>query len=100
MNRMLKLAVAARKRKKEAKIDRLHKRLGFEPPSERKARLEDEMNIDYESIPLEKKQRFLDLFNEGIPLGKAAETAGIDSMMAAQVIIRNAVGLIPSKAIK
>lgn len=100
MNKMLKQAIAARKRKKDAKTDRLFKRLGMESPSERKARLEDEMDIDYEEIPLEKKQQFLDLFNAGIPLGQAAEQVGIDSMMAAQVIIRNAVGLIPSKAIK
>lgn len=98
--KILKQAIAASKRKRQAKEDRLWKRLGREAPSERKARKEDELDIDYNEIPLEKKQKFLDLFNEGIPLGKAAEQAGIDSMMAAQVIIRNAVGLIPSKAIK
>lgn len=100
MNKMLKQAIAAQKRKRQAKEDRLWKRLGREAPTERKARKEDELDIDYEEIPLEKKQQFLDLFNQGIPLGKAAEQVGIDAMMAAQVILRNAVGLIPSKAIK
>lgn len=100
MNKMLKQAIAAQKRKKAAREDRLWKRLGRETPSERRQRKEDEMDIDYEEIPLEKKQQFLDLFNAGVPLGKAAEQVGIDNMMAAQVIIRNAVGLIPSKAIK
>ncbi len=98
--KILKQAIAAQKRRKQAKVDRLWKRLGREAPSETKARKEDELDIDYDEIPLEKKQRFLDLFNQGIPLGKAAEQVGIDSLMAAQVIIRNAVGLIPSKAIK
>lgn len=100
MNKMLKLAVAARKRKKEAKHDRLLKRLGMESNSEYKARKKDEMDIDYEDTPLESKQKFLDLFNNKTPLGEAAKQAGITVEIASQVIIRNAVGYIPVKAIK
>ena len=97
---MLKQAIAARARKRQEKADRLMKRLGRESFTERKLRKEDELEIDYNEIPLETKQKFLDLFNQGIKLGEAAEKAGMDPMMAAQVIIRNAVGYIPSKVIK
>jgi len=96
----LELAIMWRKRKKKLKHDKLCAKLGIETPEQAKERYEEDMDFFYNAVPLERKQFFLDLFNKGIPLGKAAEETGIDMEIATQVIIRNAVGLIPVKAIK
>lgn len=93
----LERAMQARERKKKLRVDRAYDSLGMETPDQWKARYEREQDEAYKAVPIEAKQKFLDLFNQGIPLGKAAEMAGIDSMIAAQVIVRNAVQLTPTK---
>jgi hypothetical protein len=66
-----------------------------------KDRLAKERDAEYAAIPLETKQRFLDLFNSGkMNLGEAARAAGISTFMAAQVILKNAVELFPTKVLK
>ena len=96
----LQMAMMARERKKRLKRDILFDKLGIETPEQFRERKDREMDEAYEAVPLDTKQRFLDLFNKGKTLGEAAQEAGIDMMVASQVILRNAVELIPTKAVK
>lgn len=86
--------------KKQAKTDKLLKKLGYKTDDEIKAEIEYKLDRDYEAIPLETKQRFLDLMWEGKNVGEASAEVGIDSMMGAQIILRNAVSTMPTKAVK
>lgn len=83
--------------KKAAKLDNLYKKLGMETNAETKARLEWEREEKYKAVPLEKKQKFLDLMHSGKNVGQASAEAGIDSDIGAQVILRNAVSIFPTK---
>lgn len=89
-----------REDKKQAKLDNLFKKLGMKTASESKAEREYLENAAYEAIPLEKKQKFLDLMWAGKNVGEASKEVGIDSMMGAQIILRNAVSIMPTKAEK
>lgn len=96
----LEIAILHRERKKKLKRDILFAKLGIETPEQIEERFKKDMDDAYKAVPLETKQKFLDLFNKGVPLGKAADEVGIDHLIAAQVILRNAVELIPTKAVK
>jgi hypothetical protein len=88
----------ALKEKKDAKLDKLYKKLGMETHAETIARLDWEREEKYNAVPLEKKQKFLDLMWEGKNVGQASEEAGIDLDIGAQVLLRNAVSVFPTKA--
>ena len=102
----MKFKLANRKKiaedKRKAKLDKLYTKLGMETHAETTARLEWEREEAYNAVSLEKKQQFLDLMNQGKNVGEASAIVGIDSMVGAQVIIRNAqtVSLFPTKVIK
>lgn len=84
--------------RKQAKLDKLYKKIGMKTDAERRAEQQYLLDKEYEAIPLEKKQRFLDLMHQGKTVGEAAQEVGIDSLMGAQVILRNAVEIMPTKA--
>jgi hypothetical protein len=86
--------------KKSAKLDKIYKKLGMETRAETTARLEWEREEAYKAVSLEKKQKFLDLMAQGKNVGEASDEVGIDSMIGAQIIIRNAdtISLWPTKA--
>lgn len=97
----LEYAQLARKHKKKRKIDRLHEKLQMETPDLREERKKIEQDKWYGSIPIEKKQMFLDLMIKGdMNLGDAAKAVGIDTEMASQVILRNMVSIFPTKVEK
>lgn len=96
----LEIVLQNRERKKKLRSDILHDKLGIETTEQTMARLKKEREDAYAAVPIEKKQMFLDLFNGGYKLGQAAEKAGIDIIVAAEVILKNAVELIPTKVIK
>lgn len=97
----LEYAQLNRKHKKKLKIDRLHVKLQMELPDLRTERRQMETDKWYSSIPIEKKQEFLDLMiKEGKNLGEAAKSVGIDTEMASQVILRNMGSIFPTKVEK
>lgn len=110
--KMLKVKVANRerdrKRKEEEKqhkaelrlkqILKKHDDVDWKTSRQRTQEREDEFEYDYKNTPLETKQKFLDIFNSGKNLGEAAKEAGISTDIAAQVIVRNLVGMYPTKA--
>lgn len=100
----MKYKLANRKKiaqdKKQARIDKLFTKFGMETESETKARLEWEREEAYNSVSLEKKQQFLDLMWQGKNVGEASAIVGIDSMIGAQIILRNAGSMFPTKAEK
>jgi len=85
--------------KKQAKLDSLFKKLGMETSKETRDRLDWEREEAYKAVSLEKKQQFLDLMHQGKNVGEASAIVGIDSMIGAQVIIRNSdtIDLFPKK---
>lgn len=89
-----------RKAKESAKLDKIYKKLGMKTDAEAKAEAQYKLDAEYESISLEKKQKFLDLMWEGKNVGDASKEVGISSMMGAQIILRNAVQSMPRKAEK
>ncbi len=97
----MKYKLANRKKiaedKKQAKIDKLFKQLGMETRAETEARLQWERDEAYNAVSLEKKQKFLDLMWEGKNVGQASAEVGIDSMVGAQIIIRNGNSTFPTK---
>lgn len=86
--------------KKKAKLDKLYTKLGMETSEETRQRLDWEREEAYKAVSLEKKQQFLDLMHQGKNVGEASEIVGIDSMIGAQIIIRNyeTIELWPTKA--
>lgn len=97
----LEMAQLNRKHKKKLKIDKLHAKLYLELPDQRTERRQMEQDKWYNSIPIEKKQEFLDLMiKEGKNLGDAAKAVGIDTEMASQVILRNMGSIFPTKVEK
>lgn len=96
----LEYAQLNRKHKKKLKVDRLHAKLQIELPDLRKERREMETDKWYNSVPLSKKQEFLDLMLAGKNLGEAAKAVGIDSEIASQVILRNMGSIFPTKVEK
>lgn len=96
----LEIVLQARERKKKLQRDILFDKLGIETPEQFKERAEREREAEYAAIPLETKQKFLDLMNSGMKLGEARQAVGIDIMMAAMIIMKNTVELFPTKVIK
>ena len=87
-----------KKAKQEVKMDKIYKHFGMETTQETRDRLQYEQDQAYEAVSLETKQKFLDLMWEGKNVGEAAEAVGIDSSIGAQIILRNAVSVVPTKA--
>lgn len=96
----LELAIKARERKKQSKIDKLFTEYGMETTQEIRDRLQREQDEAYEAISLETKQKFLDLMWAGKNVGEASREVGIDSTIGAQIILRNAPKIFPTKAIE
>lgn len=100
----MKYKLANRKKiaqdKKHAKIDKLFTKLGMETSSETKDRLQWERDEAYNAVSIEKKQQFLDLMWKGKNVGQAAAEVGIDSMIGAEIIIRNGNSTFPTKVEK
>jgi len=93
----LEYAQLHRKHKKKMKIDRLHVKIQREVPDLREERIKMEQDKWYGSVPLSKKQEFLDLMLSGKSLGDAAKEVGIDVEIASQVILRNMDQIFPRK---
>jgi CRISPR/Cas system CMR subunit Cmr6 (Cas7 group RAMP superfamily) len=87
-----------REAKKQARLDKLYKKLGMKTSEESRAERQYMEDTAYAAISLETKQKFLDLMWSGKNVGEASKEVGIDSMMGAQIILRNAVGIMPTKA--
>lgn len=97
----LEYAQLSRKHKKKLKMDKLHAKLQMELPDLRTERRQLETDKWYNSIPIERKQEFLDLMiKQGKNLGDAAKAVGIDTEMASQVILRNMGSIFPTKVEK
>ena len=86
--------------KKQEKLDGLYKKLGMKTTAEAKAERQFLEDQAYDAVSLEKKQQFLDLMWEGKNVGEASKIVGIDSMVGAQIILRNAVSVFPTKVEK
>ena len=89
-----------RKAKKDAKLDKLYTKLGMKTHAETMAEIQYKQDRDYEAVSLEKKQQFLDLMWAGKNVGEASKIVGIDSSIGAQIILRNAVSVFPTKVEK
>lgn len=96
----LEMAQLNRKHKKKLKIDKIHAKLYLELPDQMSERRKMEQDKWYGSIPLSKKQEFLDLMLAGKNLGEAAAAVGIDTEIASQVILRNMGQIFPNKVEK
>lgn len=96
----LEMAQLRRKHKKKLKIDKLHAKLHLDLPDEYRERKQMEQDKWYNSVPLSKKQEFLDLMLAGKNLGEAAKAVGIDTEIASQVILRNMREIFPTKVDK
>jgi len=96
----LEYAQLHRKHKKKLKVDKIHVKLNLELPDLRTERAQIEQDKWYNSVPLSKKQEFLDLMLAGKNLGEAAKAVGIDTDIASQVILRNMGQIFPSKVEK
>lgn len=96
----LEYAQLHRKHKKKMKIDRLHVQIQREVPDLREERRKMEQDKWYGSVPLSKKQEFLDHMLAGKNLGEAAKLVGIDTEIASQVILRNMIEIFPRKVEK
>jgi len=86
-----------------SKLDKALKKLGYETTDERMEKARILKEIEYNELPLEKKQKFLDLFlKEGKTFGESYEIAGISFDMATEIIKQNTVdaSYIASKVIK
>lgn len=96
----LEIVMQHRERKRKLRSDILHDQLGIETTEQIEQRLKKEREAEYNAVPIEQKQKFLDLFNSGLKMGQAAREAGIDIVVAAEVILKNAIELVPKKVIK
>jgi hypothetical protein len=96
----LEYAQLHRKHKKKMKIDQLHVKIQREVPDLHKERIQMEQDKWYNSVPLSKKQEFLNHMLDGKNLGEAAKAVGIDTEIASQVILRNMGQIFPSKVEK
>lgn len=96
----LEYAQLSRKHKKKLKIDRLHAKIKIELPDLREERRKMEQDKWYHSVPLSKKQEFLDHMLAGKNLGEAAKLVGIEVDIASEVILRNMVEIFPRKVEK
>lgn len=110
--KLLKVKIANRERDRKLKEEekqhkaelrykqllKKHDDIDYKTSRQRMQEREDVFEYDYKNTPLEAKQKFLDIFNSGKNLGEAAHEAGISTDIAAQVIVRNLVGMYPTKA--
>lgn len=96
----LELAIKAREKKKKSKYNQLLSDLGLETEEETRERIKRELDEAYDAVPLETKQKFLDLMWSGKTVGEATRELNIDLMVGSQIIIRNANIMFPTKAIK
>lgn len=97
----LEYAQLNRKHKKKLKMDKLHAKLHLELPDQRTERRQMETDKWYNSVPIEKKQQFLDnMLIHKMNLGDAAKAVGIDTEIASQVILRNMGSIFPTKVEK
>lgn len=101
----VKFGLEDKQKAKQQKHDKLLKFFGIQTSEEWIRERKFKEDTEYNSIPLNIKQKFLDhMHNDRMNVGEASKACGISSDMGAQIIIRNGkhstLEMWPTKAIE